>query len=63
MIPKSSRSAVLSHDAALDALVIQLYRIRDAGERAALRREMAAIRESARKILADHVVAAGDLRH
>jgi hypothetical protein len=63
MIPKSSRSAVLSHDAALDALVVKLYRIRDVRERAALRREMAAIRESARKILADHVIAAGDLRH
>jgi hypothetical protein len=62
MIPKSSRSAVLSHDAALDALVVKLYRIRDGRERAAILRELAATRESARRILADHVIAAGDLR-
>jgi hypothetical protein len=62
MIPNARRAAVLAHDSALDALAVDLYRARSGRQRAALQMEVDAVRDRLRKLLGDHVIAAGDLR-
>ena len=62
MLPQDRRAAVLTHDAALDALVVELYQASDSQRRAALNRAVASKHATLRRILDAYVVAPGDLR-
>jgi hypothetical protein len=62
MLPQDRRAVVLSYDEAVDSLAVKLYRAADARRRAALRREVDAMRETLGRLVAHHVIAPGDLR-
>jgi hypothetical protein len=62
MLPRDRRPIVLSHDAALDTLAIELYRSTDADRREALNRKIAATQVSATRAIEPHTIAPGDLR-
>ena len=62
MLPQDCRAVVLSHDATLDLLAIELYRSADGRRGAELSRALASKRAELERAVGRHCVAPGDLR-